>query len=523
MSENTKTNMTVAMSSENAQNTKDHVAQAEKTVYATETRAEPGWYDKIKHFRPENGDIPAETIQEIEEEDAPLKTKLAALLKIIARKNRDSLEQWDALVKETSNNESLAFQVDVQAEQIARLQEEREQQKKDKDEIMKSLEDVKRQVAAKENFLQTAENSNRRLSEDLTEKMNTLGTTGKDKKSLTRQVKSQEKQIGKLEEVVEHLKKEVATKGSLVEKYEGERGQWAKELVEQKGPLFRENKELKARVKFLEGELSSSLQSVRDSGAELSSSQKTLHFTRAPTPGEEPSVLADEIKGEEFEGESGGEEEEEVGTIDFQPPGWDRPSGAMLTFGGMAKGKPNPDRPALLHQPSSPSSSSFWSEGVTTDLGFSIPKALSSVTTGDREKVVKGSQDAGVQTEAAGSTVSSSAQTVGLEVLEASVQTEDWQSGPSADGTKAPVQTGETAVAPGAEWQRWLVVIMMLAWAVVILLGHKEDREMWLEANEVSRDVLVELRDSTLGAIPWFQVVSYNLIIWLQLDRVFLG
>jgi hypothetical protein len=273
-------------------------------------------------------------------------------------------------------------------------------------------------------------------------------------------------------------------------------------------------------VGYLEGELGSSQQGAPNKGTGSLSQRKAPHSTcdRASCS-PEARALADEINASEWEEEGEGE----VGKIDFQPPGWDRLS-AIAAVRGMAKGSPNPGMPALLHQPSGPSSSTFWSEGMATETGFLIPKALSPASADAKATVASGCLDACVQTVAAGPAVSSSAQTVGLEAREASVQTEDRQSGPSGDGIKkAPVQTRETVVAPGAEWQGWSLVIMMLLWAMVFLWSHKEDRALWLEANEVSHDVLVELRVSAHGAIPWLQVVSYDLITWLQVDRVSLG
>lgn len=506
-------NMTTAMSAEYGQDIRKHASSSggneDKKI---EDVTESGWYDKINNFQPENEDIPVEIIQEIEEEDASSKIKIEALIKIIGRKNRDGLKREESFAKETIKNESLSLYTNTQEERIVRLEEEKEQQKKDYVEIKKSMEDFKRQLATKDKFLQTVESSNRRLSEDLTEKINTLGTTGKDKKSLTKLANAQKKEIASMVEAVDHLKKEVATKGRLVEKYERERREWVKELVEKRGPFFQENKELTARVEFLEGELDSALQSVRESGME---SLKTFQSTRSPTPAEETSILADEMKGGESGEEEGMWKGEKVEKIDFQPPGRDRLS-AMATIGDMAKERPNPDRPASLHQPSSPSFSTFWSEGVATENGFSIPKALSSVSADEKAKVVTGRLDAGVQTEAAGPAVSSSAQTVSLEVREASVQTEDWKSGPSEDGMKA--------VASGGEWQPWwVVVIMILACAMFFYFGRMRERWFWYGANRVSQGTFTDFRDHTHGMVPWVEKLKYNLHVWQKPDGGFLG
>lgn len=498
MSGKNNTNMNFAMSANYSWNNKQHESHLEDTVYTNEEdMAEYGWYDKINNFLPENDDTPLEIIQEMVKEDAFCKSKIAVLVKIIGRKNRDSLEQEEALAKERITNESIELYSDAQTEEIGRLEKEVDQQKKDYDEIRKSMEDVKRQLAAKESFLQSVESINKRLSEDLSEKMNTLDSTGKDKKSLTKLANDQKKEISDLYGAVDHLKKEVATKGHLVEKYEWERRQWIKQLAEQRGPLFQKNEELRARLKVLESELSSTIQSVQDSGMELYSSLKTLHSARSPTPGEEPLGLADEMYVDSF-GEASGEEErmregEMVGTINFQPYGWDQLS-AMVTMGDMAKEKLNPDSVDSLNQPSSPSS-----------YGFSIETALSSVSSYEKPNAITGRLDGCDQIKLAGSTVSSSARTEGSEARESLAQTEDWRSGPSEDGRK------------------YLSFVMFLLGVVIVLGSQLHNQQMWFGANGVSRSTIARARDNSIGSIPWVECASYKLVTWLNPHRVALG
>ncbi|KAK2766121.1 hypothetical protein FQN54_007636 [Arachnomyces sp. PD_36] len=521
MSGNTNTNMTAAMATNDVQDPKADANQQEKTIYTKEeTSANSGWYDKIKDFMPGNQEKRVETIREIEAENVSAGAKIEALVNIIGMNNRDRFEGKDELAKMTDRYESVTLEVEAQSMHIGIMEEERAEEKRTFDELMKSNEELKRQLAASKNFLQSAENGNRQLNEDLAEKANALGAAGKCKKNLTKLFNGQRKEIEKLVEEREYLMKEVMTNKGLVEKYEAERGQWAREIMERRGPLWRENGELRAQVQYLQRELEKE-RAAAHSGTEGSSPRKALPWKALPwktLPSSRATTPVGESLSEELKGEELGEEK----NIDFQPPEVDRLS-AVAAVRSTATGKPNPDVSAFLCQLSCPSQSTFWLDGVKTETGFKIPRALAPVSTDAGTDVCTGSLDAGVQTDAAGSTVSSCAQTVDLEVHEASVQTEDRTSGSSKDGEKAPVQTGESVAPPRAEWKGWSLIIMMLLGAMYFFWGHKDDRQLWIEANGVSRDALVELRDSTVGAIPWLQVVSYNLITWLQVDRVDLG
>lgn len=118
--------------------------------------------------------------------------------------------------------------------------------------------------------------------------------------------------------------------------------------------------------------------------------------------------------------------------------------------------------------------------------------------------------------------VSTSTQTGKVDVLEASAQTDTAAS--VREMRDVLVQTEPVTVLAGSGIRRGIrLALMMLAWAVIILWGHKEDQQLWLDANGVSRAALVGIRDTSLGPFPWFEQLRYDLVVWLQVDRVLPG
>ncbi|OJD23977.1 hypothetical protein ACJ73_04665 [Blastomyces percursus] len=136
--------------------------------------------------------------------------------------------------------------------------------------------------------------------------------------------------------------------------------------------------------------------------------------------------------------------------------------------------------------------------------------------------------------------VSRGTHTYDLDALEASTQTEVgskvhemkmWEVSTQTDiatgvgGTKdVMVQTEPVTVTQGSELARSLrLVLIMFAWTAIILWGHTEDQRLWLDANGVSRAALVGMRDRSLGPFLWIEQLRYDLIAWLQVDRVLPG
>ncbi|KLJ05651.1 hypothetical protein EMPG_09361 [Blastomyces silverae] len=131
-------------------------------------------------------------------------------------------------------------------------------------------------------------------------------------------------------------------------------------------------------------------------------------------------------------------------------------------------------------------------------------------------------------------------QTVKLDVLEASTQTEVEEMVHEVKMLEASTQTDKAAgaremidmlvqtepvtVTQGSELARSLrLALIMFAWAAIILWGHKEDQRLWLDANGVSRAALVGMRDRSLGPFLWIEQLRYELVVWLQVDRVLPG
>ncbi|KKZ68536.1 hypothetical protein EMCG_05822 [[Emmonsia] crescens] len=118
--------------------------------------------------------------------------------------------------------------------------------------------------------------------------------------------------------------------------------------------------------------------------------------------------------------------------------------------------------------------------------------------------------------------ISASTQTGKVDVLEASAQTDTAAS--VREMRDVLVQTEPVTVLAGSGLRRGIrLALMMLAWAVVILWGYKEDQQLWLDANGVSRAALVGIRDTSLGPFPWFEQLRFDLVVWLQVDRVLPG
>ncbi|EGC44797.1 conserved hypothetical protein [Histoplasma capsulatum var. duboisii H88] len=154
----------------------------------------------------------------------------------------------------------------------------------------------------------------------------------------------------------------------------------------------------------------------------------------------------------------------------------------------------------------------------TTQLGFSEG---SSQTEADvRVHTVK-MLEAFSQT-TVGIDFSTSPQTDTVALLEASTQTD--RNYGACEMTDALVQTEPVTVLQGSGLARGIrLALIMFAWAAIMLWGHKEDQRLWLDANRVSRASLVAIRDRSLGPFLWLEQLKFELILWLQVDRVLPG
>lgn len=136
-----------------------------------------------------------------------------------------------------------------------------------------------------------------------------------------------------------------------------------------------------------------------------------------------------------------------------------------------------------------------------------------------------GTRDTDVNTEA-------SSQTDAVPTVEAGTQTIPL---PAGSGTRnADTQTEERAVevvvveASGQchhsdPWQYlWLSVILGLVLLISLWMSGR-DRRMWLEANDVSRQTLVDIRDGASLGYPWLRMLNAEIAKWLEIDLVELG
>ncbi|OAX83556.1 hypothetical protein ACJ72_02086 [Emergomyces africanus] len=118
--------------------------------------------------------------------------------------------------------------------------------------------------------------------------------------------------------------------------------------------------------------------------------------------------------------------------------------------------------------------------------------------------------------------ISNSTQTRKVGVFEASTQT--YIANGVCDMRDVQVQTDPVTVLRGSGvGQKIRLALIMLAWVVIIHWGHTKDQQLWLEANGLTHSAFVGIRDRSLGPFPWLEQLRYDLIIWLQIDRVLPG
>ncbi|EDN06293.1 predicted protein [Histoplasma mississippiense (nom. inval.)] len=154
----------------------------------------------------------------------------------------------------------------------------------------------------------------------------------------------------------------------------------------------------------------------------------------------------------------------------------------------------------------------------TTQLGFSA--GSSQTETDVRVHTVK-MLEASSQT-TVGIDFSTSTQTDTVALLEASTQTD--RNYGAWEMTDVLVQTEPVTALQGSGLARGIrLALIMFAWATIMLWGHKEDQRLWLDANGVSRASLVAIRDRSLGPFLWLEQLKFELILWLQVDRVLPG
>ncbi|EEH33844.1 hypothetical protein PAAG_04893 [Paracoccidioides lutzii Pb01] len=107
-----------------------------------------------------------------------------------------------------------------------------------------------------------------------------------------------------------------------------------------------------------------------------------------------------------------------------------------------------------------------------------------------------------------------------VETLEVSAQAEAGITGM----TDASVQTEHVNISRRSGVRRGIIiVIMMIAWAVMILWSHKEEEQLWLDANDLSRSALIGIRDGTMGPYGWLERLEFDFTVWLQADRMLPG
>ncbi|KAK2805522.1 hypothetical protein FQN50_006146 [Emmonsiellopsis sp. PD_5] len=111
------------------------------------------------------------------------------------------------------------------------------------------------------------------------------------------------------------------------------------------------------------------------------------------------------------------------------------------------------------------------------------------------------------------------------EVDEAEKSTTETKADARAPEVKdALVQTTEQVIAsPRSRLRRFLMIIFIIVVWVMIILWGQDEESLWLEANDISRAAFVGTRDRTLGPFPWLETLRFDLIVWIQIDRVLPG
>lgn len=328
--------------------------------------------------------------------------------------------------------------------------------------MRQELEEARQASEKREYIIKSAEEDNSRMKDALARRASSLESMGKDKKSLSKQLAERDEELRSLRGELDHTSEQKSAQVSRIERLVSERDSLEVKLLN--GPLQRENQSLGSQLKVSQAELAAANNSIRDLKVEIRS-QKAELARRDEVERDSPAVATAEISTQTVEATTA--------VASTQTPHF------------------------TVH------------EASTQTTGVMSVEASAQTTRID-------GHDASTQTMEA-KTADASIQTP-LDIQDASTQTE------------CLVEVEETAVPhevmDSQAHQRWnaiLLAFLMLVWAAILLWGHKEDGAVWLRANEVTRRTLVGLRDRSFGPIPWLESLGYQLIVWVDADRVLLG
>ncbi|EER39166.1 conserved hypothetical protein [Histoplasma capsulatum H143] len=510
---------------------------------------------------PSDDELGAEKIEEIfGRNDVPDSTKLERIKLIMIKQNQIIARKTQLVNNCLKENETLQETVEEFDSSILTQEDDKNEQQGQIDKLKTMVDEFRRQMQSQESFIKIAEQDRSRLEEELKSSATSLKSAERDRKALKESVSKMTEDMAKMQNDIVQLTGEKNGFLVTISKYESELDMLLCQL--HNGPTQTENVRLAAELLEKNAELAVANQNFKDLQREFTALRKREKKEQGRRM---PSALNTELR---FLGD--GKEEEWEPLIDQS--GVERNPFALLS---------SPVTPTLF-QFGEPIS---FGAGGEKEVTYKIPKTFLHRTgeeTKDSDSLVCPNGCPQTETsprvlrlmeneelevlEASTQTQiyvelgrDNSAQTNVVEMLEAFTQTiagdgalesevfeastqtmcelgvsrgsqttqlgfSEGSSQTEADMTDALVQTEPVTVLQGSGLARGIrLALIMFAWAAIMLWGHKEDQRLWLDANGVSRASLVAIRDRSLGPFLWLEQLKFELILWLQVDRVLPG
>ncbi|PGG98722.1 hypothetical protein GX51_06652 [Blastomyces parvus] len=535
---------------------------------------------------PSDDELGAEKIEEIfGRKDVSDSRKLECVKAIMMKQNQIIAQKTQLVNRYHKENEELQGTVVELDSSILTQEDDNNEQQSQVDELKMRVDEFQRKLRNQESFIERAQQEQSRLEEELNARSISLKSTEKDKKALKELVSKMENDMVQKENDIARLIEEGNRFFATISNYESERDELLYQL--QSGPTQEENCRLEAELLEKNAELAVANQNFKDLQREytaLKKREKKEQGKRTLSPLSTELLLLGDGQEEDWEpaiDQSG------VERNPFAPLRSPITTPRLFQFGepttsgnGIEGNEIMLNIPKTLLRLSSEETmdSEFPMCLDASTQTETTPSALSSMPKNEVEVLAVSTQtpayvelgshsstqtnvvemlEASTQTiagpardelemlEASTQTawkhgVSRGNQTVKLEILESSTQTavdagvhevKMMESSTQTDIAAGVcetidvlVQTEPVTVTQGGELSQSLkLALIMLAWAVIMLWGHREDQRLWLDANGVSRAALVGMKDRSLGPFLWIEQLRYVLVVWLQVDRVLPG
>ncbi|KAK2774213.1 hypothetical protein FQN53_003723 [Emmonsiellopsis sp. PD_33] len=455
-------------------------------------------------------------------------------------------EQKKLLTRYRKETENLREQLEGQSTDLWKRDAEIHELTIELNDLRRVEGDLRQRIRAQELDIASAGKENSQLNEDLTGTTTSLDNVIKDVKAKSKILAQIEKEMEQLRNENKELKEENKANLARFDKYEVQ----CKELMNQvvNSPLREENAKLKSENEEARAELGTTRQHLQDLQAEQADLRKQV---RKGNGKRKPSALSLELaeltskKEEVDETEKndscteicGEERSASMPSEHGSAPVYDLNAPATIAIGRSSQD--------MITSPL-PSASSTPHSSIQTPKPLGQPEDNESKVAETNARL-----DASTQT-CLKSCVSSSTQTAKIERLEIpidgktsgaahigvngrwSVQKGKAELAKPSIETKtdahasevkdASVQaTEQTISSPQSRSRRFLMFLFIIVVWVMIILWGQDEESLWLEANDISRAAFVGTRDRTLGPFPWLETLRFDLIVWMQIDRVLPG